>query len=150
MTTEEIRKEDENFMRKALIEAQKAFEEGEIPIGAIIVCKGRIISRAHNLTETLNDVTAHAEMQAITAAANTLGGKYLKDCTLYVTIEPCTMCAGAIGWAQIPRIVYGASEEKRGYRKYAPQAMHPKSSTTCGILEDECKELMRRFFQHRR
>lgn len=150
MTTEEIRKKDEFYMRKALEEAQTAYNEKEIPIGAVVVCHDRIISRAHNLTETLNDVTAHAEMQAITAAANTLGGKYLKDCTLYVTIEPCIMCAGAIGWAQIPRIVYGASEEKKGYRQYAPHAMHPKATVIAGILKEECRQLMQKFFESRR
>lgn len=142
--------QDEQFMRKALIEAQAAYDEGEIPIGAIIVCRDRIISRAHNLTETLNDVTAHAEMQAITAAANALGGKYLTDCTLYVTVEPCPMCAGAIGWAQIPRIVYGAPDEKRGYRKFAPNAFHPKATVISGVLEEECRSLMQDFFKGRR
>lgn len=142
--------QDEQFMRKALIEAQAAYDEGEIPIGAIIVCRDRIISRAHNLTETLNDVTAHAEMQAITAAANALGGKYLTDCTLYVTVEPCPMCAGAIGWAQIPRIVYGASDEKRGYRKFAPNAFHPKATVVSGVLEEECRSLMQDFFKGKR
>ena len=125
-------------MRMALDEAQIAYEAGEIPIGAVIVCKDRVISRAHNLTETLCDVTAHAEMQAITAAANTLGGKYLTDCTLYVTVEPCVMCAGAIGWAQVPRIVYGCADDKRGYHEYAPHAMHPKATITSGVLEEEC------------
>lgn len=142
--------QDEQFMRKALIEAQAAYDEGEIPIGAIIVCRDRIISRAHNLTETLNDVTAHAEMQAITAAANALGGKYLTDCTLYVTVEPCPMCAGAIGWAQIPRIVYGAPDEKRGYRKFAPNAFHPKATVVSGVLEEECRSLMLDFFKGKR
>lgn len=142
--------QDEQFMRKALIEAQAAYDEGEIPIGAIIVCCDRIISRAHNLTETLNDVTAHAEMQAITAAANALGGKYLTDCTLYVTVEPCPMCAGAIGWAQIPRIVYGAPDEKRGYRKFAPNAFHPKATVVSGVLEEECRSLMQDFFKGKR
>lgn len=142
--------QDEQFMRKALIEAQAAYDEGEIPIGAIIVCHDRIISRAHNLTETLNDVTAHAEMQAITAAANALGGKYLTDCTLYVTVEPCPMCAGAIGWAQIPRIVYGAPDEKRGYRKFAPNAFHPKATVVSGVLEEECRSLMQDFFKGKR
>lgn len=141
---------DEQYMRKALQEAEAACQKGEIPIGAVVVCKGRIISRAHNLTETLHDVTAHAEMQAITAAADLLGGKYLTDCTLYVTIEPCTMCAGAIGWAQVPRIVYGAPDEKRGYRHYAPHAMHPKADIVGGILEDECRELMQKFFRDKR
>ena len=150
MITEEQQKKDERYMRMALDEARQAFDAGEIPIGAVIVCRGRVISRAHNLTETLCDVTAHAEMQAITAAANTLGGKYLTDCTLYVTVEPCTMCAGAIGWAQIPRIVYGAADDKRGYHEYAPRAMHPKSTTVGGILEEECKQLMQAFFRSRR
>ena len=137
-------------MRKALQEAELAYEEGEIPIGAVIVCRDRVISRAHNLTETLHDVTAHAEMQAITAAANQLGGKYLKDCTLYVTVEPCVMCAGALGWSQMSRVVYGASDEKRGYEKYAPHAMHPKCEITRGVLEEECRTLMQKFFQERR
>ena len=141
---------DERFMRMALAEAQKAREAGEIPIGAVVVCKERIISRAHNLTETLCDVTAHAEMQAITAAANTLGGKYLTDCTLYVTVEPCTMCAGAIGWAQIPRIVYGCNDEKRGFHEYAPRALHPKAVCIGGVMEEECRELMQQFFKERR
>ena len=137
-------------MRKALQEAELAYEEGEIPIGAVIVCQDRVISRAHNLTETLHDVTAHAEMQAITAAANQLGGKYLKDCTLYVTVEPYVMCAGALGWSQMSRVVYGASDEKRGYEKYAPHAMHPKCEVTRGVLEEECRSLMQKFFQERR
>jgi tRNA(adenine34) deaminase len=137
-------------MRKALQEAELAYEEGEIPIGAVIVCQDRVISRAHNLTETLHDVTAHAEMQAITAAANQLGGKYLKDCTLYVTVEPCVMCAGALGWSQMSRVVYGASDEKRGYEKYAPHAMHPKCEITRGVLEEECRSLMQRFFKAKR
>lgn len=141
---------DEQFMRKALYEAQRAAEEGEIPIGAVIVCNDRIISRAHNLTEKLHDVTAHAEMQAITAAADLIGGKYLSDCTLYVTIEPCVMCAGAIGWAQIGRIVYGASDEKRGYQLYAPRALHPKAVVTRGVLEAECRQMMQDFFKQKR
>lgn len=141
---------DEDYMRKALAEAEQAGAEGEVPIGAIIVCNGRILSRAHNLTETLCDVTAHAEMQAITAAANALGGKYLKDCTLYVTVEPCPMCAGAIGWAQIPRIVYGCPDEKRGYREYAPRALHPRSTVTEGVLCEECRMLMTEFFKKKR
>ncbi len=141
---------DEQFMRKALYEAEKAAEEGEIPIGAVIVCNDRIISRAHNLTEKLHDVTAHAEMQAITAAADLLGGKYLSDCTLYVTVEPCVMCAGAIGWAQIGRIVYGASDEKRGYQLYAPRALHPKAVVTRGVLEAECRQMMQDFFKQKR
>ena len=150
MISQEQQKKDERFMQMALDEAQVAYEAGEIPIGAVLVCKDRVISRAHNLTETLCDVTAHAEMQAITAAANTLGGKYLKDCTLYVTVEPCTMCAGAIGWAQIPRIVYGASDEKRGYHEYAPRAMHPKAEVVGGVLEEACRQLMVDFFKARR
>lgn len=141
---------DEQFMRKALYEAQRAAEEGEIPIGAVIVCNDRIISRAHNLTEKLHDVTAHAEMQAITAAADLLGGKYLSDCTLYVTVEPCVMCTGAIGWAQIGRIVYGASDEKRGYQLYAPRALHPKAVVTRGVLEAECRQMMQDFFKQKR
>ena len=150
MTTDEQQKKDEFYMQRALDEARQAYREGEIPIGAIIVCKDRILSRAHNLTETLCDVTAHAEMQAITAAANALGGKYLTECTLYVTVEPCTMCAGAIGWAQIPRIVYGTADEKRGYHEYAPRAMHPKAEIIGGVLENECRQLMLDFFQSRR
>lgn len=150
MTTEEQRKTDEQFMRKAITEAEESERMGEIPIGAIVVCKGRIISRAHNLTETLCDVTAHAEMQAITSAANSLGGKYLTDCTLYVTVEPCVMCAGAIGWAQIPRIVFGAYDEKRGFLRYAPKAMHPKAEIIGGVLEEECAALMTAFFAKRR
>ncbi len=146
----EIHKQDEFFMRKALVEAERAFSEGEIPVGAVVVCRGQIISRAHNLTETLTDVTAHAEMQAITSAANTLGGKYLTDCTLYVTVEPCPMCAGALGWAQLRRVVYGATDEKRGYRKFAPLVLHPKATVTCGVLEAECRELMQKFFKNRR
>ena len=148
--TEEQQKKDEMYMQRALDEARQAFDEGEIPIGAVVVCRDRIIARTHNLTETLCDVTAHAEMQAITAAANTLGGRYLTDCTLYVTVEPCPMCAGAIGWAQIPRIVYGAPDEKRGYRLIAPKAFHPKATVVAGVLEDECREIMQSFFKGRR
>lgn len=150
MTEDTQQKKDEQFMRKALAEAGQAMAEGEIPIGAVIVCKDRVISRAHNLTETLCDVTAHAEMQAITSAANSLGGKYLTDCTLYVTVEPCPMCAGAIGWAQIKRVVYGAADDKRGFRIYAPDALHPKATVTAGILEEECRTLMQRFFKEKR
>ena len=142
--------EDERFMRMALAEAAKARDKGEIPIGAVVVCKGRVIARAYNLTETLCDVTAHAEMQAITMAANELGGKYLTDCTLYVTVEPCPMCAGALGWAQLPRIVYGAPDPKRGYREFAPRALHPRTTVTGGILEDECRQMIQVFFQERR
>ena len=148
--TEEQQKKDEMYMQRALDEARQAFDEGEIPIGAVVVCRDRIIARTHNLTETLCDVTAHAEMQAITAAANTLGGKYLTDCTRYVTVEPCPMCAGAIGWAQIPRIVYGAPDEKRGYRLIAPKAFHPKATVVAGVLEDECREIMQSFFRLKR
>jgi tRNA(adenine34) deaminase len=147
---EDQRKKDEFYMQRALDEAQAAFEVGEIPIGAIVVCKDHILSRAHNLTETLCDVTAHAEMQAITAAANALGGKYLTDCTLYVTVEPCTMCAGAIGWAQITRVVYGATDDKRGFHNHTTGALHPKCEVTGGVLEDECRELMQSFFRERR
>ena len=150
MTAEEQQKKDEQFMRKAIAEAQQALQEGEIPIGAVIVCNDRIIARAHNLTETLHDVTAHAEMQAITSAANELGGKYLTDCTLYVTIEPCTMFAGALGWSHLSRIVYGAADEKRGYQLYAPRALHPKTTITGGILEEECRQLMQDFFRNKR
>jgi len=137
-------------MRRAFQEAQAAYDEGEIPIGAVIVCQDRIIARAHNLTETLNDVTAHAEMQAITMAANELGGKYLTDCTLYVTVEPCAMCAGALGWSQIPRIVYGCHDDKRGYTLLAPNALHPRCVVTAGVLEDECRQLMQQFFKDKR
>ncbi|MGN0280760.1 MAG: nucleoside deaminase [Prevotella sp.] len=150
MTAEEQFKTDEQFMRKALAEAEESARVGEIPIGAVVVCKGRVISRAHNLTETLCDVTAHAEMQAITSAANTLGGKYLTDSTLYVTVEPCVMCAGAIGWAQIPRVVFGAYDEKRGFLRYAPKAMHPKAEIVGGVLEEECSSLMTNFFADKR
>ena len=138
------------FMRQALIEAQKAGERDEVPIGAVVVCQGRIIARGHNLTETLTDVTAHAEMQAITAAANFLGGKYLIDCTLYVTVEPCIMCAGALGWSQISRIVYGAADEKRGFARFAPQALHPKIEVLSGVLEEECSKLVKDFFKKKR
>lgn len=121
-----------------------------MPVGAVVVCKDRIIARAYNLTETLTDVTAHAEMQAITAAASSLGGKYLNECTLYVTVEPCVMCAGAIGWAQTGRLVFGASDEKRGYQRYAPQALHPKTQVSQGVLADECARLMKEFFLNKR
>ena len=137
---------DEYYMQRAIDEAKEALKAGEIPIGCVIVCKDRIVARAHNLTETLCDVTAHAEMQAITAAANQLGGKYLTDCTLYVTVEPCTMCAGAIGWAQVSRVVYGAADEKRGFSRYAPQALHPKCVVTAGVLEEVCRQMMKEFF----
>ena len=145
-----VMSDDEQYMRKALQEAQAAMDEGEIPIGAVVVCRGRIVARAHNLTETLHDVTAHAEMQAVTMAACELGGKYLTDCTLYVTVEPCVMCAGALGWSQIPRIVYGCRDEKRGYTGYAPRALHPKCEVRGGVLEAECRQLMQDFFRCRR
>ncbi|WP_167605094.1 nucleoside deaminase [Maribellus sediminis] len=141
---------DEYFMKKAFSEALQAFDEGEIPVGAVVVSAGKIIARAHNLTETLNDVTAHAEMQAITAAANLLGGKYLNDCTLYVTLEPCVMCAGALGWSQISKIVFGAYDEKRGYHKFANKALHPKTEVVGGVLETECRELIQEFFRQKR
>ena len=143
-------RQDEQFMRKALAEAEAAREAGEIPVGAVITCRDRVIARAHNLTETLRDVTAHAEMQAITAAADAIGGKYLAECTLYVTVEPCVMCAGAIGWAQVRRVVYGASDEKRGFTRYAPGALHPKATVTAGVLEADCRRLMQDFFKAKR
>lgn len=146
----EERNIDERFMRMALAEAEAAYSEGEIPIGAVVVCQGRVIARAHNQTETLGDVTAHAEMLAITAAAAALGGKYLPDCSLYVTVEPCAMCAGAMGWAQIGRVVYGADEEKRGYTRLAPMTLHPKATVTQGVLAGECKALMQAFFRDKR
>lgn len=142
---------DDNFyMKKALEEAQLAFNEDEIPVGAIVVCGDRIIARAHNLTETLTDVTAHAEMQAITAAANALGGKYLNECTLYVTMEPCVMCAGAIGWSQMKRLVFGATDEKRGYRRFAPDALHPRTEVVSGIMAEEAADLLKTFFKNKR
>lgn len=142
--------DDTYFMRKALDEARVAFDMDEIPVGAVVVCQNRIIAGAHNLTERLCDVTAHAEMQAITAAANSLGGKYLTDCTLYVTLEPCVMCAGAIGWAQIGRVVFGAADDKRGYRRFALETLHPKTEVTSGVLADACSALLREFFAKKR
>ena len=141
---------DNDYMKLALAEARKAFDKDEVPIGAVIVCKGHVIARAHNLTEMLNDVTAHAEMQAITAAASAIGGKYLTDCTLYVTVEPCPMCAGAIAWAQMGRLVYGADDEKRGYRRYAPDVLHPKTEVLSGICAVESTILMKEFFHNKR
>lgn len=143
---------DERYMRMALAEAREAFDRDEVPIGAVVVSpRGMVIGRGHNLTETLADVSAHAEMQAVTAAAMTLGGKYLQDCTIYVTVEPCLMCAGAIGWAQIGRIVYGAPDSKRGYSTYTSKSpFHPRAEVTGGVLEDECAELMRTFFKSKR
>ncbi len=150
MSTSVSPTDDIRYMKMALDESARAYDNEEVPVGAIIVCKGRVIARAHNLTETLTDVTAHAEMQAVTAAANCLGGKYLNDCTLYVTVEPCIMCAGALGWAQLGRLVYGAPDDKRGYRRFAPQALHPKTEVTAGVMEAECADLMKRFFAQRR
>lgn len=141
---------DIRYMQLALAEAHKAFAMGEVPVGCVIVADGQVVGRGHNLTEMLEDVTAHAEIQAITAAANTLGGKYLSQCTLYVTVEPCVMCAGAIGWAQLKRVVYGASDEKRGFTVFAPKALHPKCTVSSGVLESECRELMQSFFAKKR
>lgn len=143
-------KQDEKFMRMALDEAHKAMERDEVPIGAVIVAGNRVIARGHNLTETLTDVTAHAEMQAITSAADHLGGKYLTECTLYVTVEPCLMCAGALGWSQIKRIVYGASDDKRGYHTFCEKPFHKKTEIIGGILAEECAELMTTFFKQKR
>ncbi len=142
--------DDNYYMKMALQEAQKAYEANEVPVGAVVVCKDRIIARAHNLTETLTDVTAHAEMQAITAASSLLGGKYLNECTLYVTVEPCVMCAGAIGWSQLGKLVYGATDEKRGFTQFAPKALHPKTTVISGIMATECSELMKNFFASKR
>ena len=142
--------DDKYYMKQALVEAQKAYDKGEVPVGAVVVCQGRIIARSYNLTEMLTDVTAHAEMQAITAAAATLGGKYLNDCALYVTVEPCVMCAGAIGWSQLGKLVYGASDPKRGYMLYAPEALHPKTTGVKGVLAEECGQIMKKFFLEKR
>ncbi len=142
--------DDERFMKEALAEARAALDAGEVPIGAVVVAGGRIIGRGHNLTETLSDVTAHAEMQAITAAEEYLGGKYLNECTLYVTVEPCVMCAGALGWSQVKRVVYGTTDPKRGFQTYAPRALHPKAEVTEGVLQDECARLMTDFFKAKR
>jgi tRNA(adenine34) deaminase len=137
-------------MRAALEEANKAFEKQEVPVGAVIVCNDMIIARAHNLTETLKDPTAHAEMQAITAATNWLGGKYLTDCRIYVTLEPCAMCAAALGWSQASGIIYGASDDKKGYRTISDSLLHPKTKVESGVLENECRELLVKFFKNRR
>ena len=146
-----MKRDDIFYMQEALREARRALEEGEIPIGAVVVSpRGDIIGRGHNLTETLRDVTAHAEMQALTAAADAMGGKYLTDCTLYVTVEPCIMCAGALGWAQVGRVVFGTGDEKRGYQRFAPEALHPKATVTTGILEEECRRLIQDFFRRKR
>lgn len=142
--------DDSYYMRQALQEAERAAREGEVPVGAVVVCRDRIIGRGHNLTETLHDVTAHAEMQAITAAANTLGGKYLTACTLYVTVEPCVMCAGAIAWAQTGRLVFGAEDPKRGYQRFAPDALHPRTVVVKGLMAEECGMLMKDFFRKKR
>lgn len=141
---------DTHYMTLALEEAMSAFDNGEIPVGCVVVADGRVIGRGHNLTETLTDVTAHAEIQAITAACQTLGGKYLPQCTLYVTLEPCVMCAGAIGWAQVGRLVYAASDPKRGYTQLAPNALHPKCKVVAGVMADEAAELLQKFFKARR
>lgn len=142
--------DDEHFMRQALKEAEQAFKQDEVPIGAVIVGGGRLVARAHNLTEKLNDVTAHAEMQAITSAAEAIGGKYLTDCTVYVTVEPCPMCAAALRWAQVGRIVFGAFDEKSGYRRIGGVLLHPKTQVTGGVLEPECADLMTAFFKKKR
>ncbi len=142
--------DDNYFMNEAFKEAQKAYEADEVPVGAVIVANNRVIARAHNLTERLNDVTAHAEMQAITAATNALGGKYLHDCTLYVTLEPCPMCAGALNWAQITRIVYGATDQKRGYSTFTQPLLHPKTEVLSGIMEHECSQIVKQFFNAKR
>ena len=139
--------DDNCFMKLALQEAHLAFDRGEVPVGVVIVANQKVIARAHNLTEVLNDVTAHAEMQAITAAANVLGGKYLTDCTLYVTVEPCPMCAGALRWAQLSRLVYGASDPKRGYSLISPYLLHPKTEVTSGVMANDCSDLMQLFFK---
>lgn len=142
--------QDEKFMKDALREAVAAAAEDEVPIGAVIVCRGRIIGKGHNMTERLNDPTAHAEMIAITAATEAIGGKYLNDCTLYVTVEPCPMCAGALAWSQIGRVVYGASDPKRGFSQFSPSLMHPKTAVVSGVLEDECGSLVSDFFRNKR
>ena len=142
--------DDLRYMQLALVEAQKAYAMGEVPVGCVIVANGQVVGRGHNLTETLADVTAHAEIQAITAAAGSIGGKYLTQCTLYVTVEPCVMCAGAIGWAQVKRVVYGAADEKRGFTVFAPNALHPKCTVLSGVLESDCRELMQSFFTQKR
>jgi tRNA(adenine34) deaminase len=140
----------EHFMREALKEATKAFEQNEVPVGCVVVCKNKIIARAHNLTERLNDVTAHAEMQAITAAANALGGKYLNECLIYVTLEPCVMCAGALYWAQIGKLIYGTHDDKRGYSNLSTSLLHPKTEVISGVLAHECSELIKLFFKQLR
>lgn len=150
MNTSTFHTDDVRYMKMALDEASQAYADGEVPVGAVVVCRGRVVARAHNLTEMLTDVTAHAEMQAITAASNCLGGKYLTDCILYVTVEPCVMCAGALGWSQLGKLVFGAPDDKRGYRRFAPQALHPKTEVVSGVMEAECVGLMKRFFAEKR
>jgi tRNA(adenine34) deaminase len=145
-----IQNNNEYYMRAALAEANKAFDKQEVPVGAVVVCNEMIIARAHNLTETLKDPTAHAEMQAITAATNWLGGKYLTDCTIYVTLEPCAMCAGAIGWSQASGLVFGAGDENKGYRTISELLLHPKTNVENGVLEEECRQLLKKFFKTRR
>ena len=142
--------QDERFMREALREAQAAAAEDEVPIGAVVVCRGRVIAKGHNMVEALSDPTAHAEMIAITAACEAVGGKYLTDCTLYVTVEPCPMCAAALGWSQISRVVYGAPDPKRGYSGFSPNLLHPKTEVTSGVLADECSELVSGYFKGKR
>lgn len=142
--------QDEKFMREALREAGYAVDKDEVPVGAVVVCRGRIIGRGHNMTESLHDPTAHAEMIAITAATEAMGGKYLNDCTMYVTVEPCPMCAGALAWSQIGRVVYGAADPKRGFSLYSPSLMHPKTEVTAGVLADECGETVSAFFREKR
>ena len=141
---------DDHFMKEALKEAQKAFDKDEVPVGAVVVCDNQIIARAHNMTETLNDVTAHAEMLAFTAATDYLGGKYLDECTLFVTLEPCPMCAGASYWTQLKKIVYGASEPKRGFSSFSDNLLHPKTTVVSGIKQEECGDLIRQFFKAKR
>lgn len=141
---------DDDYMQMAYAEAQAAYDEDEIPVGAVVVCDGRVIASAHNQTERLGDTTAHAEMLALTAAEDELGSKYLDECTLYVTLEPCIMCAGAIGWAQVRRLVYGADDEKRGFSRFSPSPLHPKTEVTTGLMKEECEQLMKRFFKEKR
>ena len=146
----ELAADDIKFMEAALKEAVKAMDMDEVPVGAVVVCEGSIVSRAHNMTERLNDPTAHAEMQAITMATSRFGGKYLESCTLYVTLEPCAMCASALAWSQIGRVVYGASDPRRGYSMFSPSLLHPKTTVTCGILEEKCSSLVKEFFKSKR
>ena len=145
-----MERDDEKYMKMALQEAEAAAERDEVPVGAVIVCNGRVIARAHNLTETLNDVTAHAEMQAITMATNYLGGKYLDKCSIYVTVEPCPMCAAALAWAQIGEVIYGTPDKKRGYSLFSPSLLHPKTVVRSGVLETECADIISNFFKNKR